>query len=208
MFKACLLRVAVVTSILVVFAMAALVAYAKSAAYRTREDAEALLLEIHALRIDKSTTEDIVKIAGRHAKYRVYLRSDNPICSQTDNICYFDFVYRNTPLSSLRLAPPVEFGVRLQLVHNLFDVILFGFTSVTGSRFIGVHVMDGTPKELIAPDSFHISRSSNEPHVFWVRITADVSPQDRERAYSLGMNCLDQIGGCTTEHELMPAVGK
>jgi hypothetical protein len=208
MLRARLFRVAAVTLALVIVAVAALAMYEKSSTSKSRTDAELLLSELHELQIGRSTSDDVNKISAHHIHNRVYLPTDARTCSQADPVCYYDFAYQNTLLSLLYLAPRTGLGIRVQLIHNLVDVILIGITSGTGPRFISVQVMDGAPKNLIASDSFTVSKFSNNSGAIWVRMTTEASQEDRDRAYALGLSCLDRIGGCHSYYEPMPALAQ
>jgi hypothetical protein len=184
-----------------------LCATAKWHAYWTRKDAEILVSDIHNLRVGESTTQEVRSVARQHDRYRIYLAGDTPNCPDAGETCYFDFLYQNSLLAYFHLAPPTEFGARIQTVRGRVDVVLMGIGSGSGPEFLSASVTDGVPNELLAPDSFRVSVASNWRGAVLVRMTRNVSASLRDRAYSLGLICLDRIGGCHSKDELLPALG-
>ena len=199
-------RIAGAVILALVAVCGALCACAKWQAYQARKDAEILVSAMHSLRIGESTTHDVSKIASSHNRYRVYLAEDRRNCSDTDDACYFDFLYQNSLLALLRIAPQTEFGARIQVVRGRVDVVLMSIACGSGSGFVSTSIMDGAPKELISPDSFHVSFASNWRGAVLIKMTRDVPKSVRDRAYSVGLTCLDRIGGCHGKTELLPAM--
>ena len=181
------------------------VGLAKLAVYRSRKDAEALVSEIRDLRRGASTPEDINLIARRHGSYIVtILPGDRHRCETSDEACNVDFVYKNTEMSRLRLAPVAQFSVRVWVDHGSVGLIMTSISAGLMPDYISATIEDGVPDDLIAPDSFHVSVASNWRGTAVVYMTRDVPRLQRDRAYTLGLSCLDKIGGCHSKSELLP----
>jgi hypothetical protein len=176
-----------------------LCSYAKWQAYRTRKDAELLILDLRNLRVTESTLDDVNRIAAHHR--RSLLGNATP-CKDKDEVCYFDFGYENSLLSRLRLASIVRFGVRVQIHQQRVDAIIMGLTCGVGPGLFGIDLNEGL--QAFTGRTLEIGEFSNRENVTWVRLTPGAP--ERDRAYSFSLKCFDHIGRCHGKGELLPAM--
>jgi hypothetical protein len=181
----------------------AICSYAKWQAFRAREDAELLILDLRNLRVRESTLEDVNRIAANHSRYRRSLIGPAPpVCKDKDEVCYFDFGYENSLLARLRLASIVRFGARVQVYQHRVDVIMIGLTCGDGAGMAAVDLNEGL--QPFTQHTLETGEFSNNRNGTWIRLTPNAP--ERDRAYSLNLKCFDHIGRCPDKGELLPAM--
>ena len=129
------------------------------------------------------------------------LRSQKTSVCKGD-VCVFDFIYRNSLLSRLRLASKVVLGVRILVYRNRVDGILTDLDCGVWPHLYGIYIEDGTTGVSPLYGPFHIYNQHGE--TTWVSMMPSATPEQRNGVYSLGLNCFDRIGRCHSKAELMP----
>jgi hypothetical protein len=179
--------------------------YAKWRAHRVRKDAERLILELHSLRVRQSTLDDVKTIAAHHGDYRRSFLKPEPVACKDgdkDEVCYFDFSYENSLLATLRLASTVRFGVSVKIYQRRVDAIMMDLLCGVEPSLFGIVINEGL--QPFTGRTAEISAFSNSPSVTWVRLTPNAP--ERDRAYSLSLECFDHIGRCRSQGELLPTM--
>ena len=182
------------------FAYASLGMYAWRKAHQERKDAEILLSEVRRLSPGESPAAVAEAIVHRH---KAFLMKNDP--SGRENVQYFDFKYDNGLLSRLYLAPYATFGVRLQIVDRNFDVSFVGIASANFRHYYTADLSDFPRQALPGKPGYHLTNRDN-----WISIylKPSATQEQRKQAYSFNLNCLDKIGGCHDEKELLPGPWK
>jgi hypothetical protein len=170
--------------------------HAWSKAHQARKDAEILLSEVRRLSPGESPAAVAEAIVHRH---KAFLMKNDP--SGRENVQYFDFKYDNGLLSRLYLAPYATFGVRLQIVDRNFDVSFVGIASANFRHYYTADLSDFPRQALPGKPGYHLTNRDN-----WISIylKPSATQEQRKQAYSFNLKCLDKIGGCHDEKELLP----
>jgi hypothetical protein len=175
---------------------ASLGTYARWKAYETRKNAEILLSEVRKLRPGEATIADVERVARIQNRF---LMKGSP--SQRGNVQYFDFRYDNGLLSQLCLAPRTVFGGRLQVVESKLDVSMMGMNAGKFPHYYSADSWDFTQESYPGDPGYRLIHRDQ-----WVsvRLMPSATAEQRRRAYSFNLKCLDKIGGCHDAKELLP----
>jgi len=111
--------------------------YAEWVTYRTREDAELLVLELHNMKVGESSAADVQKPSDSHGRFFV---KQTPMCN--NDFCIIDFNYPKSLLAKLGLASDIRLGVRLQVYRGQLATVIMDLVCYTKGRDYGVYVVD------------------------------------------------------------------
>jgi hypothetical protein len=176
-------------------------AYAKWAAHRARKDAEVLLTQLHNLQVGKSTVGDIQALADAHRRFLV---GKTLICE--GDVCHFDWIYDNSLLRRLGIASKTAFGVRVQTDQGRVDRITMDLLCGARPSAYGIRVVEAIGELPLEQEGQSFAISNIHGETTWVRMIPGVGKTQRDAAYSLRLNCLDQIGRCRSKRELLPSL--
>ena len=180
------------------FVSTSLAAYAKWKAYRARKDAEILLCAASKLRPGEATIADAEGLARSHSSF---FMKGSP--SRRMSALYFDFWYDNRLLWKLHLAPRVVFSIHLQVVDRSLDAVNVALDSdlSTYPHFYRASVWAFTQDAYPGDPGYILARRDQ-----WtsIRLKPSATPEQRKKAYSFNLKCLDKLGGCHDEKELFP----
>ena len=119
-----------------------------------------------------------------------------------ENTQHFSFGYDNALLSRLYLAPLVCFSIDFQVNNQKLDLIDLEMSSgeAPPHRY-QVQVWEFPERQY--PEQPGSSLTYHD-QAFSVTLTPYSTPERRKQAYSFNLKCLDKIGGCRDEKELLP----
>jgi hypothetical protein len=179
------------------FVYTSLTAYAWWKAHSAERDAMILLSEVRKLTPGEATTADVESLARNHSSFFV---KGSP--SRSLNALYYDFLYDNWLLWKLRVMPRVVFSIRLQVVDRRLDVIMVDIDSGLFPRpRYSATVFDFQQADYPGDPGYNLVRRN---HWISIRLKPTATPDQRKQAYSFNLKCLDRIGGCYDEKELLP----
>jgi hypothetical protein len=175
-------------------------AYAEWVTYRTRKDAELLVLDLHNMKVGESSAAEVQKLSDSHRRFFVKQTST---CN--NDVCIIDFNYPKSLMAKLGLASDIRLGVRLQVYQGQLATVIMDLVCYTKGRDYGVYVVDVIRGDSLDQEGpFRISNVRG--NTTRVRMTPDAPNLQRDRAYSLGLKCFDHIGRCRSKGELLPAL--
>ncbi|MBZ5672520.1 MAG: hypothetical protein LAO04_22700 [Acidobacteriia bacterium] len=197
MEKKRLVGVAIGVAVLLGTLFSALGVYAKWRAYQARQNAEILLGELRDLRPGKATIADAERLARIQNRF---LRKGSP--SWNGNVQHFDFWYDNALLFRLHLAPRVVFAVRLDVYHGSLSFTGVNLSSgpYPSPRHYGASLLEFSKKNDLDDRVYSLSQTKG----ITVRLYPGATLEQRAQAYSFNLKCLDKIGGCHDDKELLP----
>jgi hypothetical protein len=168
----------------------------------SRNRAEAFLRETGRLAVGKTSFRDAEAVLAPYRHHVSY--SDR--C--TPEHCLILFVFKNTWLRILHLAPAASFGGTLVFEN---DVLVARITLLGQGECCAGHVTESTsfaePADPAHPDfSVMLERDkTGHPQKAMVELTPRASVEQRQEAYDVNLDCLSRVGGCKAE-ELMPSL--
>jgi len=195
-----------------VYGVAALTAM--HAAYETERAARAFMGQFVALPVTTSTFADLEGFARRHVvwlwvgdlehghRFRPTRAGDLPPGCSAD-LCDLDFVFQNTRLERLGLAPLTDLSCEVQVRHGRTAYRIVDFVSRgTSFGFGSIVIEDFTGKlEAAVPGRRNIQKTI-------INLTPQSTATQRAQSYAFDLHCLAKIGGCKNSFELLPGPWK
>jgi hypothetical protein len=167
----------------------------------SRERAEEFLRATNRLTVGRTGYRDAETIL---APYRHHL-SYSDRC--TPEHCLILFVFKNTWLRLLHLAPAASYGGTLVFEND----VLVARITLLGQGECSGRVTESTsfaePANPANPDfSITLERDkTGRPQNAVVELTPKATSSQRQQAYDVNLGCLSKIGGCGA-NEMLPAV--
>lgn len=213
-FKVETLKPKYIAACLVSFVIA-VIAFAWGMTAWEKGRAESLLHDISNLELGKSTFADAQRIAGKYGGTPWYSGSENKTCSPQR--CELRFSFSNRFLTSLHLARHAELIANISVKDGIVVGRDVGYARDSG-RFnqLGYEVIDGwlwkedeMPSQQRTPGLWRLNveqdGSEGVASTVIVRLSSTSSPDQRRRAYSLDLSCLDKLFGCSHRSTIFPA---
>jgi hypothetical protein len=169
--------------------------------HASRNRAEEFLRDISRLQVGKTGYRDAEAML---APYRHHL-SYSDRC--TPEHCLILFVFKNTWLRWLHLAPAANFGGTFVFEND----VLVARITLLGQGDCAGRVTESTsfaePSNPENPDfSIRLERDqTGHPQNATVELTPNATALQRQQAYNVNLGCLSKIGGCMAD-ELLPSV--
>lgn len=167
----------------------------------SRTQAEEFLRDTSRLAVGKAGYRDAEAIL---APYRHHL-SYSDRC--TPEHCLILFVFKNTWLRWLHLAPAASFGGTLVFEND----VLVARITLLGQGDCTARVTESTsfaePANPANPDfSIRLERDkTGHPETAIVELTPKATAAQRQQAYDVNLGCLSKIGGCMAD-QMLPSV--
>jgi hypothetical protein len=154
----------------------------------------------------QQTAADMQRVSDAHRRFFV---ANTSTCQ--NDVCYFDFLYQNSPLARLGLSSNVKLGVHVRVYRGRVATVIMDLACFIKPKPYGVYVMEMIPGDSPDPEGpleqegpFWDSNVRGD--TTWVRMTPEAPKLQRDRAYLLGLNCFDHIGRCRCKGDLLPAM--
>jgi hypothetical protein len=167
----------------------------------SRNRAEEFLRDTSRLAVGKTGYRDAEAILDPYRHHLSY--SDR--C--TPEHCLILFVFKNTWLRLLHLAPAASFGGTLVFEND----VLVARITLLGQGDCAGRVTESTsfaePANPANPDfSIKLERDkTGRPQNAIVQLTPKATAPQRQEAYDVNLGCLSKIGGCAAD-EMLPSV--
>jgi hypothetical protein len=171
----------------------------------TRRKADAFLQVSGKLVVGASTYGEAKHILDPYRSYVRYSEECQP------KHCQLSFLFQNSWLKFLHLAPPTAFGG-----SPIFDdgVLSARITFLGQGHCCVDHITEG--KALVAPADessrdYSLVLQRGDDGFPWkgaVMLTPRATAQQRRDPYSFNVSCLSKLGGCKAAEELLPAIWK
>lgn len=188
-------------------------------ARRAQARAEPLLsqaLQLEVGRATKSQVQQLIKQFGPAYyepphQYPMGLASSPPPAHPSPNVkinmvdaCIygetFAFVFDNSAMHRLGLAPLVRLGVGLSLYQGILCGRAVSFSSGTGMGAVGIDIHEYWP----APNDTSWFQAKIGRLQTYVDLSAPVPEDIRRGLYSFNFDCLSVVGGCRRSQDLVP----
>jgi len=186
--------------------LAAWAILATVAVYRTHEariEADDFSREFVKLQVQKSGIDVVTSLVRKyHGSWRDYATPSNSESPCGGNAEIADFIFDNTWLHRLFLAPLTEYSATIYVKS---DCVCFRSLGIwdTVERFTGVHIQEFS--EAPAMHSFY-SRLMLPKAV--IVMDTHAPAEARAAAFSLNLDCLTKLRGCQDTREMAPAIWK
>ena len=174
--------------------------------YVIKAGAEALLKDLTALEVGRSTGSDAQQVIKRHERFLV---TGADKCSDHD--CTWTFNVQNKWLSAVKLEPIAQFKVEIKIKNGIVDSVgayLFRsmpiFPTFGGSAGLVDEYVE-YPKDMRSPDPYEFATPVGKPYLF-VILNSHASSIQKEHAFGFSFRCLVKPGwGCNLPCDYLPA---
>lgn len=177
-------------------------AFVGISAYKTRRDATARLNEFRELGASKNPTAIFASL--RH-KYGSKL---HPIEGCTEQLCQYEMSLSNRSISTLRIAPYTEMNVWFTVYEGSLQWAMLEYrTALRGPNSPVVHVQEGMCAHGCGV-RFDVNPHGTTQQMWNGLVSFDTraTPQQRDAALAINLQCLARIGGCKDIIDLLPTV--
>jgi len=171
-------------------------------AYKTRSGARTLLNEFRMLGTSKDPTASFEAL---RSNYGTKLRTIEGCSSQ---LCQYEMILSNKDISALRIVPYVELDVWYTVYKgSLLNAMLEYRTALPGSNSPVLHVQQGMCARGCGV-RFDVNPHGTSQQMWngLVEFDTRATPQQRDAALALNLDCLTRIGGCKDIVDLLPGV--
>jgi hypothetical protein len=188
-------------------------------ARRAQARAESLLSQALQLEVGRATKSQVQQLINQFGpayyepprQYPMGLASSPPPAHPSPNVkinmvdaCIygetFAFVFDNSAMHRLGLAPLVVLGVGLSLYQGTLCGRSVSFSSGTGMRRVGIDIHEYWP----APNNTSWFQAKVGQLQTYVDLGEPVPKDIRRGLYSFNFRCLSQAGGCRKSQDLLP----
>jgi hypothetical protein len=168
-----------------------------------KAEAEALLKDLTALKVGKSTEADAQQFSQRHKRLFVSHRCERDACTT-------GFKVQNKWLSALRLEPPAEFDVDFTVKNGTVTRIGAGLarsmpiypTFQASAGFVSEYAE--FPPHLAGRGHYSFPTPIGKPYLR-VELDSQESAAQREHAFAISFRCLVKPGwGCDLSCDYLP----
>jgi len=157
---------------------------------------------------------DVGQPAARSLSFLEHHRKNlvNKLCDSES--CQYEFLFTNTVISKLHLAPRADIAVYLTLVRGTLDFIAIQYTSrvfKADSPIVWVQEDFCADRSDITCDYFALNPHGRDVAPSWNGIVefGQLAPDGKKRAaLALNLECLTAYHGCRDISELLPAIWK
>jgi len=178
-----------------------------------RQTAEALLVDVKALRIGQSDFVDATRIAQKYRRFRIEGDASVPASPDpaenvfpagtcTSERCFFEFIIDNRPLSTLHLAHGASFTAAFAVLHGR---VRYADVHLVGGPDPGVN--GGIVEEINSSDdqqpTYGFRTPIGKPYLR-VILTPSALTTVRDRAFAMNMNCLVASTNCDKPCDYLP----
>ena len=172
--------------------------------YNARRDATARLDELREMEISRNST------ARFESLKRKYGSKLHPMEGCTQQFCQYEINLSNRTISALRVVPYTEMNVWFTVYEGSLQWAMIEYrTALKGSNSPVVHIHVGMCSHGCGV------RFDVNPHgttqQMWnglVGFDTRATPQQRDAALALNLNCFARIGGCKDIIDLLPTIWK
>jgi hypothetical protein len=178
-----------------------------------RQTAEALLVDVKALRIGQSDFVDATRIAQKYRRFRIEGDASVPASPDpaenvfpagtcTSERCFFEFIIDNRPLSTLHLAHGASFTAAFAVLHGR---VQYADVHLIGGPDPGVNggfVEEINPRVDQQP-TYGFRTPIGKPYLR-VILMPSAPTAVRDRAFALNMNCLVTSTNCDKPCDYLP----
>jgi len=112
----------------------------------------------------------------------------------------FGFVFENSAMHHLGLAPLMRLGVGLSVYRGVLCARAVSFGSGTGMRSVGIDIHEYWP----APNNTGWFQARLSRLQTYIDLGAPVPEDVRRGLYSFSFSCLSRVGGCRRSQDLLP----
>lgn len=169
--------------------------------FKTRRDAAATLDDLKLLGTSKDPT------VGFELLKRRYGRKLRPLgCSQ--QFCQYKISFSNRSISALQIVPYTELNVWFTVYEQSLQIAMLEYrTALSGPESPVVHVQAGMCGRGCGV-RFDVNPHGSTQQIWngLVEFDTRTTPEQRDAALALNLDCLSRIGGCKDIVELLPRV--
>jgi len=186
----------------VVIALIVLGAFLGISVYRLRRQATTLLNEFREL---GTSTDPTASFARLKQKYTSQIRRLE-LCAPKE--CQYEMTFSNKALSRLRVVPYTEMNlIFIELDGALRSVMLDYRAALTSRESPTVHIEQGSFAKGCGT-RFDVSPHGTSRQMWSGLVVYDqrATPQQRDAALALNVNCLVRLGGCKDIADLLPTM--
>jgi hypothetical protein len=185
----------------VVIALILLGGFVGISVYRIRGQATTLLNEFREL---GTSTDPTASFTHLKQKYTSQIRR---LEGCTHKECQYEMTFSNKALSRLRVVPYTEMNlIFIELDGTLRSVMLDYRAALAGRESPTVHIEQGSFAS--CGTRFDVSPHGTSQQMWSGLVVYDqrATPQQRDAALALSVNCLVRVGGCKDIADLLPTM--
>ena len=177
-------------------------AFVVLSAYKTRMEAQAILNEFRELGASKNPTASFELLRRR------YESTIHAVEGCTAQSCQYEMKLSNSAISMLHVVPYAEMNVWFTMYKgSLVWAMLEYRTALKGPNSPVIHVQQGMCAHGCGV-RFDVNPHGTTHHVWngLVEFNTRATPQQRDAALGINLECLARIGGCKDIIDLLPTM--
>src|ERR1700722_3736749 len=163
--------------------------------------AQRFMLGFRRLQVGQSSFEDVKRFALQNGGIAVPIRDPPAECAVA--YCQFSFIFYNTWLQRLKLAPDMRFIAFMTIENNKLTAAEINMVCNGPTRFEQVFVRER--QESHTGEAYKLVSYFGAPRL-GIEMTRDAAQDKREAAFQVKVSCLAKIGGCPEPHDRIPAI--